>query len=116
MEFDLMKFGRHLQQVSNESLLVFDSLCIVPESLAQKTLYVSLKLLPPPIRYLLNFCNHLLFSDYSFLLTAIALPYQSAVIIQFLLPKNLLDLTDLFLNKAGDFFIDACSLQFWIIA
>jgi hypothetical protein len=110
VEFILTMFGRHLQQMVNESRLVFDSLCIVPESLAQKTLYVSLKLLPPLIRCLLNRGNHLPFSDHSFLLPAIASLYQPAVIIQFLLPKNLLDLTDLFLNYARYIFTGTFSL------
>jgi hypothetical protein len=36
--------------MSDKSRLVFDSLHIVPESLAEKALYVSLKLLPSLIR------------------------------------------------------------------
>jgi hypothetical protein len=49
----LMAFGRHFKQLGDKSRLVFDSLYVVPESLAQKALYVSLKLLPSLIRCLL---------------------------------------------------------------
>jgi hypothetical protein len=110
LSFVLMTFGRHRQQLGDKSRFVIDSLHIVPESLAKKALYVSLKMLPPLIRCLLNHGNHLPFSDHSFLLPAIASLYQPAVIIQFLLPKNLLDLTDLFLNYARYLFTGTFSL------
>ena len=45
LEIVLMMFGRHLQQ-SDKLWLVFDSRYIVCESLAEKALNVSLKLLP----------------------------------------------------------------------
>ena len=61
LEFVLMTFGRHLQHLDDKSRLVFDSLHIVPESLAQKALYVSLKLLPSLIRCLLIHGNYLPF-------------------------------------------------------
>jgi hypothetical protein len=48
-----MMCGRPLKKMDDKSRLVFDSLYIVPESLAQKALYVSLKLLPSLIRCLL---------------------------------------------------------------
>ena len=56
-----MMFGRHLQQLDDKSRFVFDSLCIAPESLAKKALYVSPKLLPSLIRCLLIHGNHLPF-------------------------------------------------------
>ena len=57
LEFVLMMFGRPLQKMDDKSRFVFDSLYIVPESQAQKALYVSLKLLPSLIRCLLIHCQ-----------------------------------------------------------
>jgi hypothetical protein len=54
-------FGRHLQQMVDKSRLIFDPLCIVPESLAEKTLYVGLKLLPSLIQFLLIHAHSLPF-------------------------------------------------------
>jgi hypothetical protein len=53
LEFVLMMFERPLDKMDDKSRLVFDPPYIVPESLAQKALYVSLKLLPSLIRCLL---------------------------------------------------------------
>jgi hypothetical protein len=52
-----MTFGRHLQQLGDKLRPVFDSLHIVPESLAKKALYASLKLMPSLIRCLLTHGN-----------------------------------------------------------
>jgi hypothetical protein len=52
-DFVLMTFGRHLQPLRNVLRFVFDFLHIAPESLIQKTLYVSLKPLPSLIRRML---------------------------------------------------------------
>jgi hypothetical protein len=60
-EFVLMTFGRPRQHLGDKSWPVFDSLHIVPESLAKKALYVRLKLLPFMIRCLLIHANYLLF-------------------------------------------------------
>jgi hypothetical protein len=60
LEFILMTFGRHLQ-LGDKSRLIFDSLHIVPESLAKKALYMSLKLLPSLIRCLLIHDHYLPF-------------------------------------------------------
>jgi hypothetical protein len=49
----LPTFGRHLQHLGDKSRPVFDSLHIIPENLANKALYASLKLLPFLIRCLL---------------------------------------------------------------
>ena len=56
-----MTLGRNLQQLDDKSRFVFDSLCIVPESLAEKAFYVSLKLLLSLIRCLLIHGNYLPF-------------------------------------------------------
>ena len=48
-----MTSGRHLQQLDDESRLVFYSLRIAPEGLAEKTLDVGLKPLPSLIRCML---------------------------------------------------------------
>jgi hypothetical protein len=53
-----MTFGRHLQQLDDESRLVFYPLRIAPEGLAEKTLAVGLKLLPSLIRCLLIHGNY----------------------------------------------------------
>ena len=60
LELVPVMFGRHLQQ-GDKSWLVFDSLHIIPESIAKKALYVSLKLLPSLIRFLLIHGNYLPF-------------------------------------------------------
>ena len=60
-----MTFGRNLQQLDDKSRFVFDSLYIVPESLAEKALYVSLKLLPSLIRFLLIHGSDVPFSNRS---------------------------------------------------
>jgi hypothetical protein len=52
-ELVLLMFGGHPQQLGHKSRLVFYSLQIVPQSPAEKALYVSLKLLPSLIRFLL---------------------------------------------------------------
>jgi hypothetical protein len=52
-EFVPITLGRHLQQLVDKSWLVFYFLHIFCKSLAKKTLYVSLKLLPTLIRFLL---------------------------------------------------------------
>jgi hypothetical protein len=57
----MLTFGRHLQQMNSKSRPVFYPLRIALESLAQKALYVSLKMLPPLIRCLLIHGNDLTF-------------------------------------------------------
>jgi hypothetical protein len=56
-----MTLGRNLQQPDDKSRLVFDSLHIVPESLAEKALYVSMKLLSSLIQCLLIHGHYLSF-------------------------------------------------------
>jgi hypothetical protein len=46
LEFVLMTFGRHQQQLGEKARPVFDALHIAPKRLVQKDLYASLKLLP----------------------------------------------------------------------
>jgi hypothetical protein len=61
LEFVLLTFGRHLRQQGDESRLVFDTLHIACESLAQIASYVNLKLLPSLVWCLFIHGNYLFF-------------------------------------------------------